>query len=149
MYGRIHDTIRKNDDKHIIFFEPAQFPDTFPTTGIFNDGMVFTVGFNQTPGGVEYHNRESLNDHAYCCEGLIGVCNKGEPPMKREKHCRDFLFKKAEKRREDATNLGVPVFFTEFGACSNSSACVAEITNSMDAFDNALVSWSYWMFKGF
>jgi len=30
-------------------------------------GIVSAVGFEKTPGGVEYHNRESLNDHTYCC----------------------------------------------------------------------------------
>lgn len=54
-----------------------------------------------------------------------------------------------QTRKEDANNLGVPLIFTEFGACSNSSACVAEINNACDAFDDSLSSWTYWQFKGF
>lgn len=39
--------------------------------------------------------------------------------------------------------------FTEFGACFDSLECYYEITNSADAFDSALASWAYWMYKGF
>lgn len=39
--------------------------------------------------------------------------------------------------------------FTEFGACFDSLECYYEITNSVDAFDTALASWAYWMYKGF
>lgn len=63
MLQRVHKAIRANDDKNIYFFEAAQFPDTFPMFG----GIVASVGFEQTPGGAEYVNRESLNDHTYCC----------------------------------------------------------------------------------
>lgn len=45
--------------------------------------------------------------------------------------------------------LGVPLIFSEFGACSNTTACALEITGSADAFDSKLASWAYWMFKGF
>lgn len=52
-------------------------------------------------------------------------------------------------RKDDANRLGIPLLFTEFGACSNSTACVLEVTNAADAFDSVLASWTYWMFKGF
>jgi len=58
-----HNHIRKHDDEKILFFEPAQFPNNLPFFG----GIVMPVGFEQTPGGKEYHNREVLNDHSYCC----------------------------------------------------------------------------------
>lgn len=147
MYKRVHSTIRQNDDSKIIFFEPAQFPDTFPT----ERGDVNNVGFDDTPGGVEYHNRESLNDHSYCCQAIINVCNNeyGEPSEKMSNRCRNFHFNKASTRREDADRLGIPLLFSEFGACSNTTACAMEITNSVDAFDSVMASWTYWGFKGF
>ena len=39
--------------------------------------------------------------------------------------------------------------FTEFGACFDGQECATEITNSADAFDSELASWSYWMYKSF
>jgi len=75
-FKKVHSAIREKDDKKVIFFEAAQFPDSFPT----ERGIVFPVGFTETPGGVDYHNRESLNDHTYCCQGIINVCKTGEPP---------------------------------------------------------------------
>lgn len=115
-----------------MFFEPAQFPDTFPT----ERGIVSHVGFDETPGGVEYHNRETLNDHTYCCEAILNVCADGEPSEKMSNRCRNFHFNKASIRAEDSSRLGVPLIFSEFGACSNSTACAMEITNSADAFDS-------------
>jgi len=107
------------------------------------------VGFEDTPGGFEYHDREVLNDHSYCCEGIIKACAHGEPPEIFSDRCRGFHFEKARVRAEDAVRLGTPLIFTEFGACSNTTACVLEITNSADAFDSQLASWAYWGFKGF
>ncbi len=43
----------------------------------------------------------------------------------------------------------MPLYFTEFGACANTEACFYEITGAAEAFDSELVSWAYWMFKGF
>jgi len=47
MLQRLSKQIRQNDKEKIVFFEPAQFPDTFPLFG----GIVASVGFTETPGG--------------------------------------------------------------------------------------------------
>lgn len=59
----------------------------------------------------------------------------GEPQLKDAKTCRTFHSKTVKKRVEDAERLNVGLIFTEFGACTNSYACQAEITSLMDACD--------------
>lgn len=141
----MHKTIRANDDEKIIFFEPAQFPDTFPFFG----GMVSKLAFKQTPGGPTYANRESLNDHTYCCQAAPDMCDSGEPPLEKKDICKAFHAQKASVRSQDAQRLGVPLLFSEFGACANTESCFHEITSAAEAFDDHLASWAYWMFKGF
>merc|ERR1712013_524287 len=77
------------------------------------------------------------------------MCDSGEPPLSKAKECRKFHFQKVEKREADAKRLGVPLLFSEFGACFDGKECQTEITNSADAFDSQLASWSYWMYKSF
>jgi len=52
-------------------------------------------------------------------------------------------------RDTDAKKLNVGLFYTEFGACSNSESCFQEITGSCAAFDKYGASWAYWMYKGY
>lgn len=78
--------VRPNDDEGIIFFESAQFPDTWPFFG----GVPFHTGFPKTPGGKAYLNRQALNDHTYCCQAAGDMCAAGEPPLDRFQECRDF-----------------------------------------------------------
>lgn len=54
-----------------------------------------------------------------------------------------------QARVKTAKNFGVPLIFSEFGACFAGKECEAEINNSADAFDNGLTSWAYWMYKSF
>lgn len=56
---------------------------------------------------------------------------------------------KVQKRADDAIRLGVPLIWSEFGACSNTLSCFHEITGAAEEFDKHLHSWAYWMFKGF
>jgi hypothetical protein len=49
----------------------------------------------------------------------------------------------------DAARYGIPLFFSEFGACLNSSACVEEITNFVTVCDEHLAGWAYWQLKTF
>ena len=60
---KANETIRKVDDVKMIFFEPAQFPDTQPFFG----GFAVPVGFPDSPGGFDQRDRQVLNDHTYCC----------------------------------------------------------------------------------
>ena len=77
------------------------------------------------------------------------MCDTGEPPVEKSDVCRKFHKQKVLKRAEDATNYGVPLMFTEFGACFASQACFEEMNNSADAFDLGLASWAYWQYKSF
>jgi len=77
------------------------------------------------------------------------MCDSGEPPLSKKDVCKAFHVEKTSVRAEDAKRLGVPLFFTEFGACSNTESCYHEITGAAEEFDNHLASWAYWMFKGF
>jgi len=90
-----------------------------------------------------------LNDHTYCCDADLNVCVDGGPPLDKSDFCADFHMRKINRRAKDAQRLGVPLIFTEFGACLDTESCYAEISNSLDAFDSEMVSWAYWMYKGF
>ena len=142
---KAHNAVRAVDNEKAIFFEGAQFPDTQPFFG----GKTFSLGFPDTPGGVEYANRQVLNDHTYCCQAAGNMCDEGEPPLEKADVCRKFHKQKVLQRTEDASNYGVPLMFTEFGACFDGQRCATEIDNSADAFDQGLASWAYWMYKSF
>lgn len=90
-----------------------------------------------------------MNAHTYCCQANPNACSTGEPPLEDEEMCRTFHFRKAAQRAADAERLGVPLIFTEFGACFDTQECYNEITSSLDAFDSHLSSWAYWQYKGF
>lgn len=77
------------------------------------------------------------------------MCDTGEPPLDKYDVCRKFHQQKVDARLADAERLGVPLIFSEFGACFDGEECKAEITNSVDAFDTALSSWAYWQYKSF
>ena len=63
--------------------------------------------------------------------------------------CRAFHSQKALKRRASADFYKVPLIFSEFGACFDGLRCYHEINNSVDAYDDAMASWAYWMYKSF
>ena len=44
-------------------------------------------------------------------------------------------------------NLHVPMFVSEFGACSDSQACYNEIMNVVSICEENFISWSYWNYK--
>ena len=137
--------VREKDNEKVIFFEAAQFPDTEPFFG----GKTLPIGFPETPGGADQVDKQALNDHTYCCQAAGSMCDAGEPPLDKSDECRKFHFQKVAKREADAERFGVPLLFSEFGACFDGKECATEITNSADAFDTALASWSYWMYKSF
>mmetsp|Transcript_28635 Transcript_28635/g.50911 ORF Transcript_28635/g.50911 Transcript_28635/m.50911 type:complete len:530 (-) Transcript_28635:411-2000(-) len=144
LYQDYNAVIRKNTPDQIVFFEPVTF-DLLPLFG----GIIFNVGFDDTPGGSASNAYQVLNDHIYCCAAGPNVCKTGEPTVKDEKMCRSFIDRKIEKRSHDAKKLGVGLIITEFGACTDSDGCMAEIDSVTNACDKSLVGWAYWMFKGF
>lgn len=75
----------------MIFYEPAQYPDTLP----FGGGHVFPVGYETAPGGVD-DKMQVLNDHSYCCSADASACtiedHPGEPPLSYSEMCRAYHF---------------------------------------------------------
>ena len=67
----------------------------------------------------------------------------------RTPECRHFHRRNVEHGMKQASRLNTTAFYSEFGACVNDQSCFDEITNSCDAFDKYVVSWTYWLFKGF
>ena len=140
MYEKVTAAIREVDEDHIVFFQPAQFPDKLPIMG----GIINEVGFEEIP------KQGALNDHAYCCTMEPDLCkNPGEFPMEKLGECRDYHKRTVAQRKKDAKRLGVPLFFTEFGMCGDNESCFRDIRNTCDAFDEYAISWAFWSFKGF
>lgn len=146
LWQNVSKVIRGNDKQKIIFFEPVQ-SDVIPALG----GIIFNVGFNQTPGGPSYNYAQVFNEHTYCCQIDFSMCasNNGDPPATEAHHCAFFHSERLRIRSEDAQRLNVGLMITEFGACSASQDCVNEINAVTNACDSHLVGWAYWMFKGF
>lgn len=72
-----------------------------------------------------------------------------EPPLDQMAVCQSFHERRVEQRSQDAQRLGVPLIFSEFGACMGTEACIQEINLVTKAMDDHLVSWAYWEFKNF
>jgi hypothetical protein len=85
-----------------------------------------------------------MTDHNYCCEEILGACVGSDPTEDFYDACNTALFRKITTRRNDAKRLGVPLMYTEFGACSNTTSCYREIDNATASFDFGLASWVYW-----
>eukprot|EP00360_Condylostoma_magnum_P001943 CAMPEP_0168316954 /NCGR_PEP_ID=MMETSP0210-20121227/21085_1 /TAXON_ID=40633 /ORGANISM="Condylostoma magnum, Strain COL2" /LENGTH=73 /DNA_ID=CAMNT_0008308283 /DNA_START=1104 /DNA_END=1325 /DNA_ORIENTATION=- len=68
----------------------------------------------------------------------------GEPPLSAKSTCEKFHKDKIDVRVQNAKDLGVGLFITEFGACANTKACVMEINAALDAIDAHMLSWGYW-----
>ena len=44
---------------------------------------------------------------------------------------------------------GTGLIISEFGACPDSPYCYEELSAVTDVCDEHLLSWAYWMYKGF
>jgi endoglycosylceramidase len=142
-YRKIDEELRKEDEDYTLMFQPVPFPDTVPFFG----GKAFG-GFEETPAGPNRLNRQVLNIHMYCCQARGDVCEKGEPSMFDSINiCRKYHISKLSVLNKNAENLGVPLIVTEFGACSDSDACYNEMEAFLEAAENFLISWAYWMYK--
>ena len=78
-----------------------------------------------------------------------GICDDGDVPMDRLPECKEFHYRKMGTKKKDANRLGVPIMISEWGACSDSLACAAELNNVQDVMDEYAASWAYWQMKGF
>jgi endoglycosylceramidase len=93
-----------------------------------------------------------MSDLFYCCQGTPENCLK-EAELNRKKssleRCQTFLDHKFDRRQEDSDLLSAPLFISEFGSCSGSSACVKEINMVTEKADQHHASWAYYQYKGF
>ncbi|CAF3853837.1 unnamed protein product [Rotaria sp. Silwood1] len=129
MYKKLHEVIRQVDDKHIIFFEPCV-------------ADLLQTGFKEGPGGVDYNNRQAFSYHVYC----INVTKQGDQNSDVVCDIDDALlislrYEEAKKKKFGGMML------TEFGAVSNSTEGIKEISRITGLADAFLQSWSYWQFK--
>ena len=69
------------------------------------------------------------------------------PPQVDCAECEAFAESWVATRAADAARLGAAAFMTEFGACSGSETCLAELDRVADQADTAMHSWAYWQFK--
>ncbi|CAF0742966.1 unnamed protein product [Adineta ricciae] len=129
MYKKLHETIRQVDDKRIIFYEPCV-------------ADLLQTGLEQGPGGVKYNDRQAFSYHIYC----IDVTKQGDP--KSDLVCDvDDVFAISSRYEEAKKKKFGGMMLTEFGAISNSTEGVTEITRITGIADDYLQSWSYWQFK--
>ncbi|DBA00768.1 TPA: hypothetical protein N0F65_004673 [Lagenidium giganteum] len=143
LYEKIQAAIRKEDASKIMFYEPVQFPDTFPLFG----GIVSNAGFTQAPGGKALASTNAMSYHIYCCEAGADICPSGDVSPNKDARCDDYVTEKFNKRTEDFKRLGGAGFITEFGACSNKVQCVKEINRVANNADRDMQSWMYWQYK--
>jgi endoglycosylceramidase len=129
MYKKLHEVIRQVDDKHIIFFEPCV-------------ADLLQTGLTEGPGGVDYNNRQAFSYHVYC----IDVTKQGDPKSDLVCDIDDALFISSRYEEARKKKFG-GMMLTEFGAISNSTEGINEITRITALADEYLQSWSYWQFK--
>ena len=143
LYAQLEEEIRSADAAAILFFEPAPFPDTYPSD-IPILGGVHEAGFTEAP------NNSALSYHIYSCGFAATDCDRaGDTPAVACETCDVFAAAAGRTRAADAAALGGAAFLTEFGACSGSEACLAEISRVADVADAHFQSWAYWQFKYF
>lgn len=158
LYADIYDILQKPDKNATLWFEPAQFFDWINIR--IGDHQLLEwvrpLGFDVPPGGEKNSRTHVLNDHSYCCQMGISICDDGEPHADVMDECRDFHTKRIQVRTDDAVKLGLPLFIGEFGSCENTQVCFEEISAVADALDEITAStaalgtgWAYWQFKTF
>jgi len=153
LYTALHNTIHKIDPDVILLYEATPVPDVVPPA-IPWFGGVHPVGFEAGPAGrsgaAEWSSKQALSYHIYSC-GFSGVgCTRaGDLPSVDCPLCDVMVNNTVTARVADVQRLGGGVFITEFGACTDSDVCVAEITRVTERADASYTSWAYWQFKYF
>ena len=141
LYRKVDNEIRKINPDYILFFENTPFPDYIPLFG----GLILG-SFKERPLNNNYN--QVYNIHSYCCLAGISVCDEGEPSLIHSRStCVNYHRKKIKKNVKDAKKLNVPLFLSEFGACSDSENCYNEIVSVVRNCEKNFVSWSYWNYK--
>jgi len=149
LYQRLYKTIAAVDPEAVMMYEPTPFPDTYPAN-IPGIGGVHETGFTQGPtqGKPE---AEALSFHIYSCGFADEECSEdGDPHAVKCDKCDQWVEDAFKSRTNQVANqLGGGTFLTEFGACSGSESCLAEIDRVTAGADRSFTSWAYWQFKYF
>ena len=134
--------LREIDPNYILYFENAPIPDTLPIFG----GLVWGT-MKEKPSDDD--TPQVYNFHSYCCVAGANVCSKGEASLKDSLSlCPKYHKNKFKTEISNAKeNLHVPMFVSEFGACSDSQACYNEIISVVKLCEENFISWSYWNYK--
>jgi endoglycosylceramidase len=101
LYQRVSNQIRAHDTQKLVFFEPG--------TSDYLGG-----GFNDSPGGLKYRDREVYSYHIYC--PLVDT----HSVPKNDLACKLFDRLMFELKEKAAKKLNVGKFLTEFGAIEDS-----------------------------
>jgi endoglycosylceramidase len=141
VYRKVDTELRKIKPNYILFFENTPVPDILP---IF--GGLFLGSMDEKPAGDDVP--QVYNFHTYCCLSGTDTCAHGEASYDKSiKVCPTFHQKQFKKEIKTAKKLNVPMFLSEFGACSDSLACYNEIISVMKITEENFISWSYWNYK--
>ena len=141
VYRKVDIELRKIDPNYILYFENTPVPDILP---IF--GGLFLGSMSEKPAGDEMP--QVYNFHTYCCLSSADICSHGEANYDNSlKVCPTYHEKQFKKEIKTAANLNVPMFLSEFGACSDSKACYNEIVSVVKICEENFISWSYWNYK--
>ena len=141
VYRKVDTELRKIDPNYILYFENTPVPDILP---IF--GGLFLGSMSEKPAGDEMP--QVYNFHTYCCLSSADICSHGEANYDNSlKVCPTYHEKQFKKEIKTAANLNVPMFLSEFGACSDSKACYNEIVSVVKICEENFISWSYWNYK--
>ncbi len=139
MYKSLHNSIRAKDNESIIFFEPA-------TGGNFLDA--WSTGLMTGPGGTEYNDRQAFSYHVYCLvvDERINTTDFYQWLVEHLDITGCDLLNDAmyNVRDDDARNLGVPGFLTEFGAAGKGPVAEKIIDFGAKKMDEFLHGWTYW-----
>lgn len=126
MYQFLHDKIREIDDEKVIFFEPLTI-DYWPS------------GFETTPGGSEYDDRQALAYHIYC--------PFHDPSIPAAGACDLINTELFTMRIKDAERLGGGLVMTEFGASKDVTYDLYGLNYLAEKMDKYSQSWMYWQYK--
>lgn len=124
LYNRLMQTIRKNDQNHVVFFEPAV-------------GDVGPSGFSSPPAG---DNNTCYSYHVYCFE---------QPTPGDTRLCETVLKIEFDIKMSDVWRLQTAAMQTEFGAVGDDSNSSDWIRVQCEMCDAQAQSWAYWQYKYF
>lgn len=128
MYQHVVKAIREVDNEKIVFYEGLTI-DYWP------------IGFQETPGGPEYNDRQAMSYHIYC--PLNGTSAKDEAA------CDVINSELFNNRARDVERLGGGWLMTEFGASRDVKGDMYALNFLCEKMDKHQQSWMYWQYKYF